>query len=114
MPCVDKGKFEQLILIENMISNEEKQKIVLELSKRINSGEIKCPMCGNKHFIIADGYFNTIMQDSLNGIVLGGPSIPSIPIICNRCGFISSHALGILGLLPKQTGNDQKGGGNGK
>ena len=114
MPCVDSGKFEQLILIENMISNEEKQKIVLELNKRINSGEIKCPMCGNKHFIIADGYFNTIMQDSLNGIVLGGPSIPSIPIICNRCGFISSHALGILGLLPKQTGNDQKGGENGK
>lgn len=97
-----------------MISNEEKQKIVVELNKRINSGEIKCPMCGNKHFIIADGYFNSIMQDNLNNIALGGPSIPSIAIVCNKCGFISSHALGVLGLLPKQTEESQKGGENGK
>lgn len=97
-----------------MISNKEKQKIVVELNKRINSGEIKCPMCGNKHFIIADGYFNSIMQDNLNNIALGGSSIPSIAIVCNKCGFISSHALGVLGLLPKQTEESQKGGENGK
>ena len=97
-----------------MISKEEKQKIVSELNNRINSGNLKCPMCGNDHFIIADGYFNTIVQDHLNGIVLGGPSIPSIPIICNQCGFISSHALGVLGLLPKQNEDSQKGGENGK
>ena len=96
-----------------MISKEEKQKIILELNNRINFGDIKCPMCGNKHFIIADGYFNSIMQDSLNGIVLGGPSIPSIAIVCNKCGFISSHALGVLALLPKQNEDSQKGGENG-
>lgn len=91
-----------------MISNEEKQKIISELNKRINSGDIKCPMCGNKHFIIADGYFNSTMQDSLiNGVLIGGPSLPSIAIVCNHCGFISSHALGILGLLPKQTDNNR-------
>ena len=96
-----------------MISNEEKQKIVLELNNRISFGDITCPMCGNKHFIIADGYFSSIMQDSLDGIVLGGPSIPSIAIVCNKCGFISSHALGVLGLLPKQNEDSQKGGENG-
>ena len=97
-----------------MITKEEKQKIISKLNNRINSGNLRCPMCGNNHFIIADGYFNTMMQDRLNDIVLGGPSIPSIPIICNRCGFISSHALGILGLLPPSIGDNQKGGGNGK
>ena len=97
-----------------MISNDEKQKIVVELNNRINSGDIKCPMCGNKHFIIADGYFNSTMQDDLKNFVLGGPSIPSIAIVCNKCGFISSHALGILGLLPPNTGDNQKGGENGK
>ena len=97
-----------------MISNEEKQKIVIELNKRINSGDIKCPMCGNKHFIIADGYFNPTMQDNLNNYVLGGPSIPSIAIVCSKCGFISSHALVVLGLLPKQIYESQKGGENGK
>jgi hypothetical protein len=34
---------------------------------------------------------------------LGGLGIPSIAIICNRCGFISQHALGTLGLLPATT-----------
>ena len=97
-----------------MISNEEKQRIVSELFKRINSVKIKCPICGNDHFIIADGYFNSTLQDNLNGFVIGGPSMPSIPIVCNRCGFISSHALGILGLLPKQNDNNQKGGEDGK
>ena len=96
-----------------MISKEEKQKIISELNNRINLGNLKCPMCGNNHFIIADGYFNTMMQDHLNGIVLGGTSIPSIAIVCNKCGFISSHALGVLGLLPKQNEDSQKGGENG-
>ncbi len=97
-----------------MISNEEKSKIILELSNRINSGIIKCPMCGNNHFFIADGYFNTPMQDNLDGLELGGQSIPSIAIVCDKCGFISSHALGVLGLLPGQTNESQKGGENGK
>lgn len=97
-----------------MISSEEKQKIVVELNKRFNSREIKCPMCGNNHFIIGDGYFNTFMQDDIRNISLGGPSIPSIPIICDKCGFISTHALGVLGLLPKQNNDEKKGGEHGK
>mgnify|MGYP003469838618 CR=1 FL=1 len=95
-----------------MISNEDKQKIISKLNSKIDN--IKCPMCGNNHFIIADGYFNPTMQDDLNNLVLGGPSIPSIAIVCNKCGFISSHALGVLGLLPKHAENSQKGGENGK
>lgn len=95
-----------------MISNEEKEKIISELNNRINSGNLRCPMCGNQHFVIADGYFNTAMQDSLTGFVIGGPTIPSIPIICNHCGFISSHALGILGLLPEHNDKNQEGGDN--
>lgn len=96
-----------------MIKQEEKQRIILELNKRFNSSGIKCPMCGNNHFIIGDGYFNSFMQDDFRSLNLGGPSIPSIPVICNNCGFISMHALGILGLLPKQE-NTEKGGDHGK
>lgn len=97
-----------------MISNEEKKTIVSSLINRINKTEIKCPMCGNNHFFIADGYFNTSMQDNLDGIIIGGPSMPSIAIVCNRCGFISSHALGVLGMLPKEKDASQKGEKNGK
>lgn len=97
-----------------MITQEEKQKIITELYKRIDSNGVKCPMCGNKHFIIGDGYFNSFVQDDFKSLNLGGPSIPSIPIICNKCGFISMHALGILGLLPKNDNVKGEGGDNGK
>lgn len=96
-----------------MITPEEKERIAQELSRKFGARDVKCPMCGNNHFIIADGYFNTFMQNDLKQTNLGGPSIPSIPIICDNCGFISMHALGILGLLP-QKGPTEKGGEYGK
>ena len=69
-------------------------------------------MCGNDHFFVADGYFNHFMQDKLTNVNIGGPSIPVIPIICNKCGFVSQHAIGLLGLLPNQ--NQEGGGSDGK
>lgn len=97
-----------------MISQEDKQKIIIELNEKFGSTGAKCPMCGNTHFIIADGYFNTTLQDDLKGIELGTPSIPSISIICSNCGFMSQHALGILGLLPRQDSNEKEGGNDGR
>ena len=97
-----------------MISQEKKEKIIQKLNEKFNSTEIKCPMCGNNHFIIGDGYFNSFIQDNFKNINLGGPSIPSIPIICNKCGFISLHALGVLGLLPKDDNRNKEGEENGK
>lgn len=61
-----------------------------------------CPMCGKNQWVLADGYFNHHIQNQVTGgLVLGGPIIPAAAIICGNCGFISQHALGALGLLPK-------------
>ncbi len=84
----------------NLFTLEEKQKIAAKIQQVLPY--IECPICHNRHFVIADGYFNTSIQGQLNGMMLGGPSIPSIGLICNKCGFISHHALGVLGLLPEQ------------
>ena len=81
-----------------MISQEKKQEIAKKLDEKMKA--ITCPMCHQHNFIIADGYFNNILQDDFKGIVLGGPTIPTISIICANCGFVSQHALGALGLLP--------------
>jgi hypothetical protein len=35
----------------------------------------------------------------------GGQTVPAAAIVCNRCGFLSQHALGALGLLPKNESN---------
>ncbi len=82
------------------LSEQRKQEIIKTLDER--GAKLPCPRCGNPHFILIDGYFNQTIQTELQGIVLGGPSIPSVVVACSRCGFLSQHALGILGLLPKE------------
>lgn len=82
------------------ISDEDKNKIISELSSHITN--LRCPMCQGKNFVIADGYFNNMIQTNFSdGLVIGGPSIPTIGIVCTNCGFVSQHALGILKLMPK-------------
>lgn len=62
---------------------------------------LPCPRCGNTSFSIVDGYFNQSLQSEISGaLTIGGPTIPAVVTACNRCGFLASHALGVLGLLP--------------
>jgi len=81
-----------------MFSEEKKQKIINILNTKIKA---HCPMCGHNNFTLASSYIRNDLQDDLESVNLGGPSIPSVAIICTNCGFISNHAIGILGLLPK-------------
>jgi hypothetical protein len=85
--------------MNDSLSNEEKKNIIETLQKR--SPNLSCPMCKNQHFIMADGYFNNIMQTQFESLSIGGPAIPTIAIVCSNCGFLSQHALGVLGLLAK-------------
>ncbi|MBR4823890.1 MAG: hypothetical protein IKZ86_03765 [Spirochaetaceae bacterium] len=91
-----------------MISQEKKQEIIQALnSKQFN---IRCPMCGKNSFTLADAYIRLELQDDLHNINLGGPSIPTASIICTNCGFVSLHALGILGLLNKDSPKENEDG----
>ena len=86
-----------------MIGQKEKEKILEKLdSKKIKA---KCPMCGKRHFAMADSYIRNDLQDNLKSVNIGGPSIPSVVIICTNCGFLSQHALGMLGLLSEEAEN---------
>ena len=87
------------------ITPEKKEKIIETLIER--GATLPCPRCGNKSFTILDGYFNQSIQTGVKGIVLGERSVPSIALACSRCGFMSQHALGVLGLL-NQEGDDDK------
>ncbi|MBR4391952.1 MAG: hypothetical protein IKT08_07605 [Bacteroidales bacterium] len=87
-----------------MISQEKKAEIAAKLNEKLT--EITCPMCHQHNFIIADGYFVNILHENLDSFKLGGSSIPTISIICSNCGFVSQHALGVLGLLPEKKEND--------
>jgi ribosomal protein S27AE len=86
--------------MQQQLSDERKKEIIKALEER--GAKLPCPRCGNPQFILLDGYFNQTIQTDLKGLVLGGPSVPTVVIACNRCGFLSQHALGTLGLLPKE------------
>jgi ribosomal protein S27AE len=85
------------------LTEEQKQQIIKALNDRGVSQP--CPRCGNRSFSLIDGYFNQPVQPELSGgLVIGGPTIPSVVTACNKCGFLAQHALGVLGLLPKEGG----------
>ena len=92
-------------MVKELTSAQREQAIKALQSKGVGS---ICPMCGNKHFALVDGYFSHAIQTDLERVSLGGSGIPTIPIICSKCGFVSQHALGVLGLLPKEEKNDKK------
>lgn len=80
------------------MTQAEKDNIVQVLNSK--KAVLPCPRCGQNKFTLADGYLNSPLQQNLNGITIGGPSIPSVAVVCTNCGYISQHALGVLGLLP--------------
>jgi hypothetical protein len=66
-------------------------------------GAVKpCHRCGHTNFTVIEGYSNLSLQDNLDGVFIGGPSVPAAMVACNNCGAITHHALGPLGLLPAQ------------
>ena len=91
---------------QQLLPQERKEELIAELKKR--GVPRACPMCSRNKWTMADGYFNTTLQTNLTGVSIGGLGIPSIGIICSNCGFISHHALGILGQLPKESATEEK------
>lgn len=83
-----------------MLDKKEKEKIIETLVRKVPS--LECPMCHNRHFILADGYTMLGVQDSKEHWIMGGSVMPVIGLVCSQCGFISFHALGALGLLEKK------------
>lgn len=84
-----------------MIPEEKKSKIIETLVSRIPN--MCCPMCHNTHFTIVDGYMAEQIHDDYRNIVLSvGNILPSVLLVCSRCGFMSRHSLGVLGFLNEE------------
>ena len=88
-------------MVEITLSEDEYEKITKHLNKKLklNKKNILCPFCGNRNFIIANGYTNRFLSNNINKTVIGGRKIPSIIIICDNCGYMGEFATGVLGLL---------------
>jgi predicted RNA-binding Zn-ribbon protein involved in translation (DUF1610 family) len=85
------------------ISEETAKQIQAILEER--GVKSACPRCGSKEFaVIVEGYLANLLQPSnLKGVTsVQGPNVPSVALVCKNCGFISQHALGVLGFLPQK------------
>lgn len=98
--------------MDNLMSENDGPKLSEEVKNQIRSaleqrGALNpCPRCGNRGFVLADGILASPIQENLEEFVLGS-SIPSAVVICNHCGYMSLHALGVLGLMDLVRGDDQ-------
>jgi hypothetical protein len=77
----------------------DKEKIAQALTTR---GATKpCHRCGNDKFVVIDGYAIYSLQDNLDGgLVFGDAAVPVALVACEKCGALTPHAVGALGLLP--------------
>lgn len=58
--------------------------------------KLVCPMCKGTKFMVVDALGLTSLQTSTNAIVIGGPSLRSVVLVCSNCGFISQHLTDVL------------------
>ena len=81
-----------------MLTNDRKREIVQALANRVN--KMECPICHQGRFTLIDGYITDAVQNDFSYQIIGSKTtLPSVALVCNNCGFISQHSLGILGLL---------------
>lgn len=78
------------------LSEDQKRQIIEALTKAGVTRE--CPRCGNAQFASADALFARPLQPNLPNISLSGRFIPTCIVFCKRCGFVSEHAIMVLGL----------------
>jgi hypothetical protein len=88
------------------MEKEEKEKIAEKLLER--NAVKPCPRCHGVKFTIMDNFGKTTLNPELEGYGIGGPFVPFIIVICNQCGFMSQHAVGVLGLLEKSDKEGKK------
>lgn len=64
---------------------------------------LPCSRCGSRSFTVLDGYSKVMLDNEIDGSIrIGGPMVPVAVVACTKCGAITMHALGALGLLNNQ------------
>jgi hypothetical protein len=57
-----------------------------------------CSRCGNPRFSVV-GETLISLQDDPSVFSIGGPSVPAVVVACDKCGYITQHAIAPLGLM---------------
>lgn len=61
-----------------------------------------CPICGKNDWTKADEVF--CLRKYYEGAIIGGPSVPVIPLVCCECGYTILFNAIIIGCFEKDNG----------
>ena len=87
-----------------MVLTKEKEQEIIEkineaIKKKTGQTNLQCSVCTNNQFSFVGGFTNDFLMDKLGGgLIIGGPVLPSVPIVCTNCGntfFLNAKVLGI-------------------
>lgn len=72
-------------------------KLATALSKKFK-GQYTCPICKHAQVMqVSHGLFlNILHENNLDPLRFGPNSIPTLPIICTNCGYITQHAVAVF------------------
>ena len=83
------------------MTSEERNLILEALSRSIGGVKFICSLCGGTRWNVLDGVVMLPLQPEMKavGLVIGGPALTLLPLMCNHCGctvFVNLAKLGIL------------------
>lgn len=83
-----------------MAITPEVEQQIIEAIQRKAPRLAACPVCQTGPWLLSEGFINLIIQDfdSGGGIVLGGPTMPTVALVCSHCGHTLLFNLIALGL----------------
>ena len=56
-----------------------------------------CPQCGHREHSTAD--LISAPNFTPGSMIIGGPTVPMLPVICNNCGHVRLFAAVLMGLM---------------
>jgi hypothetical protein len=71
---------------------------------------LPCPRCGDSSWNVLDAYISNALTEDVRKVIVGGPVLPTIAVMCTRCGFLAEHVAAVLELFPN-FGKDLRRGG---
>lgn len=83
-------------MFEEFLSEKEKKDIFNKIINKVGANNMQCPMCGNRGFSVADGYFTDLLQSGVGSSRYNKKSLITVGTICSKCGFVSKFVLGAL------------------
>lgn len=91
------------------LTSAQQEQIVHRL--RELGATLPCPRCGASSFSVVKKLGAMPVDPALSVAGVEGMALPAALLVCNQCGFLSSHALTVLGLADEIFGDAARDGG---